>query len=175
MAPFIRKSWQSLRRQAAVARSVWFARGLMFIITSVRDLELYALIYRTEAVLRAGLSTIVALQGKLFKLPEPLERFCQYVWEHIYATFAADCDFYIFRAGRLRRRSSSPGKFKKFYFSMPSRPALRTTQPSIQRLPGDLFLRLKRQGLETDHLPPTSAEFKKTLISTSNPPYVLMA
>jgi hypothetical protein len=28
MAPFIRKSWQSLRRQAAVARSVYFARGL---------------------------------------------------------------------------------------------------------------------------------------------------
>jgi hypothetical protein len=26
--PSIRKIWQSLRRQAAVARSVWFARGL---------------------------------------------------------------------------------------------------------------------------------------------------
>jgi hypothetical protein len=28
VAPSIRRSWQSLRRQAAVARSVWFARGL---------------------------------------------------------------------------------------------------------------------------------------------------
>jgi hypothetical protein len=28
VAPFIHKSWQSLRRQAAVARSVLFARGL---------------------------------------------------------------------------------------------------------------------------------------------------
>jgi hypothetical protein len=28
VAPLIRKSWQSLRRQAAVARSVYFARGL---------------------------------------------------------------------------------------------------------------------------------------------------
>jgi hypothetical protein len=28
VAPFIRKSWQSLRRQAAVAQSVCFARGL---------------------------------------------------------------------------------------------------------------------------------------------------
>jgi hypothetical protein len=28
VAPFIRKSWQSLHRQAAVARSVYFARGL---------------------------------------------------------------------------------------------------------------------------------------------------
>jgi hypothetical protein len=28
VAPYIRKSWQSLRQQAAVARSVQFARGL---------------------------------------------------------------------------------------------------------------------------------------------------
>jgi hypothetical protein len=28
VAPFIRKSWQPLRREAAVARSVYFARGL---------------------------------------------------------------------------------------------------------------------------------------------------
>jgi hypothetical protein len=28
VAPSIRKNWQSLRRQAAVAWSVWFARGL---------------------------------------------------------------------------------------------------------------------------------------------------
>jgi hypothetical protein len=43
--PFIRNSWQSLRRQAAVARSVWFASGLrpwsLFLLVwycfSVRD------------------------------------------------------------------------------------------------------------------------------------------
>jgi hypothetical protein len=41
VTPFIRKSWQSLRRQAAVARSVYFAGGLrqwslFFILTSTR-------------------------------------------------------------------------------------------------------------------------------------------
>jgi hypothetical protein len=34
---------------------------------------------------------------------------------------------------------------------------------------------VKRQGRETDHSPPTSAEVKKMWIYTSTPPYVFMA
>jgi hypothetical protein len=36
------------------------------------------------------------------------------------------------RAARPRGRSSSPGGGKNFYFSMSSRPALGSTEPSIQ-------------------------------------------
>jgi hypothetical protein len=43
------------------------------------------------------------------------------------------------RAGRLRRRGSSPGRVKNFHFSMLSRPALGSAQPPIQWVPGDLF------------------------------------
>jgi hypothetical protein len=35
--------------------------------------------------------------------------------------------------------------------------------------------RLKRQGREADHSPPTSAEVKKTWIYTYTPPYAFMA
>jgi hypothetical protein len=37
------------------------------------------------------------------------------------------------------------------------------------------FPRLKRQGREADHSPPSSAEVKKTWIYTSTPQYVFMA
>jgi hypothetical protein len=40
---------------------------------------------------------------------------------------------------------------------------------------GDSFPEGKRQGLEADHSPPTSAEVKKTLIYTSTTSYVFMA
>jgi hypothetical protein len=43
VAPSIPKSWQSLRRQAAVARSLWFARGLRpwsFLLLCVTGLDL---------------------------------------------------------------------------------------------------------------------------------------
>jgi hypothetical protein len=74
------------------------------------------------------------------------------------------------RAGRLRVRSSSPGRVKNFLFSTSSRPALGSTQPPIQRIPGDLSPRVKRLGRETDHSPPTSAKVKKKWIYTSTPP-----
>jgi hypothetical protein len=35
-----------------------------------------------------------------------------------------------------RGRGSSPGRVKNFHFSMSSRPALRSTQPPIQCVPG---------------------------------------
>jgi hypothetical protein len=40
---------------------------------------------------------------------------------------------------------------------------------------GGSFPRIKRQGREADHSPPTSAEVKKMWIYTSTSPYVFMA
>jgi hypothetical protein len=64
---------------------------------------------------------------------------------------------------------------KNFHFSMSSRPALRTTQPPIQWVPGTLSPGVKRQGRKADHSPPTSAKVKKMWIYTSTPPYAFMA
>jgi hypothetical protein len=50
-----------------------------------------------------------------------------------------------------------------------SRPALGSTQPPIQWLPGDLSPGVKRQKREADHLPSTTAQVKKTWIYTSTP------
>jgi hypothetical protein len=50
---------------------------------------------------------------------------------------------------------------------MSSRPALGFTQTPAQFLPDALSQEVKRQGRETDHLPPTSGEVKKTWIHTS--------
>jgi hypothetical protein len=55
------------------------------------------------------------------------------------------------RAGRLRVRSSSPGKGKIFLFSTASRPVLGLTQSTIQWVPGALSMGVKRQGREADH------------------------
>jgi hypothetical protein len=64
----------------------------------------------------------------------------------------------------LACRSSSPGRVKNFLFSVSSTPALGPTQPPIQRAP-----EVKRQGRETDHSAPTSADVKKTWFNTSTP------
>jgi hypothetical protein len=45
----------------------------------------------------------------------------------------------------------------------------------IQWVLGDLSPELNLPGREADHLPPTSAEVKKTWTYTSTPPYVFMA
>jgi hypothetical protein len=47
-----------------------------------------------------------------------------------------------------------------FLFTTASRPALGSTQPPIQGVPGDLSLGLKRPGREADHSPPSSAKVK---------------
>jgi hypothetical protein len=57
---------------------------------------------------------------------------------------------------------------------MSSRPALGSTQPSIQWIRA-LSLGLKGPGREAGHSPPTSAEVKKMWIYTSTPPYAFMA
>jgi hypothetical protein len=61
------------------------------------------------------------------------------------------------------------GWVKNFLFTS-SRPALGSTQPPIQWVPG-----VKRQEREADHSPPASAEVKKTWIHSSTPTYVFMA
>jgi hypothetical protein len=60
------------------------------------------------------------------------------------------------------------------HFSTSSRPALGSTQPPIQWVPGDISPDLKRLERDADHSPPSSAEVKKTWIYTSTPPYVFM-
>jgi hypothetical protein len=54
------------------------------------------------------------------------------------------------RAGRLRSQSSIPGRGKRL-FSVMSRLAVGSTQPSIQWVLGDVSLRVKQQGYEADH------------------------
>jgi hypothetical protein len=59
-------------------------------------------------------------------------------------------------------------------FSTSSKPALGSTQPPIEWVPGALSPGVKRQGREADHSPPTSAEVKKMWIYTSTLPYAFM-
>jgi hypothetical protein len=75
----------------------------------------------------------------------------------------------------LRGQSSSPGGARIFSPSKSSRLALGSSQPPIQSVPGTLSQGVKRQGHETDHSPPTTAEVKKMWIYTSTPPYAFMA
>jgi hypothetical protein len=55
------------------------------------------------------------------------------------------------------------------------RPALGSTQSSIQWVLGALSSGVKGPGREAGHLPPTSGEVKKMWIYTSTPPYTFMA
>jgi hypothetical protein len=59
---------------------------------------------------------------------------------------------------------------KNFLFSMSSRPALGSTQPPIQWLPGALSQGVQQPGCEADHSPPTSVEVKKILVYMSSWP-----
>jgi hypothetical protein len=79
------------------------------------------------------------------------------------------------RAGRLRRRIWVPGASRIFSLSTSSIPALGSTQPPIQRMPGALSAGVRRPEREVDHSPETSAEIKKMWLYTSTPPYTCMA
>jgi hypothetical protein len=68
----------------------------------------------------------------------------------------------------------SPDGVKYFLISTSSRPALGPTQPP-KWVPGFFSPGIKRQGLETDHSPPTSAKVKKIWVYTSTPLYAYMA
>jgi hypothetical protein len=65
------------------------------------------------------------------------------------------------RVGRLRGRGSSPGRVKNFHFSMSSRPALGSTQPPLQWVPGSSFPGVKRPGRGSDHSPPTTVHSRR--------------
>ena len=52
-----------------------------------------------------------------------------------------------------------------------SRPALRPTQPPVQRVP-DLFPGVKRPGRDTDHPPPSSPEIKERVELYFCPPFL---
>jgi hypothetical protein len=82
---------------------------------------------------------------------------------------------YWLRAGRQKGRSSSSGRVKNFLSSMSSRPALWSTQPPLQWVPGALSSGVKRQGREAEHSSSTTAEVKKMWIYTSTPPHAFMA
>jgi hypothetical protein len=51
-----------------------------------------------------------------------------------------------------------------FLFTTVSRPALEPTQPTIQWVPGALFLGVKQPGREANHSPTSSAEVKKGVV-----------
>jgi hypothetical protein len=84
-----------------------------------------------------------------------------------YSRYWPLCDW--LRAGRPRGRSSSPGRVKNFLLCTLFRSALGPTQPSTQWVSAALSPWVKRQGRETDHSLPTSAEVKKMWIYTSTP------
>jgi hypothetical protein len=73
------------------------------------------------------------------------------------------CSWYSdwLQPARQRGRSLSPSKGKTVLYSTASIPALGSTQPPIQRVPGALYPRVKRQRREAEHLPQTSAEGQK--------------
>jgi hypothetical protein len=62
-----------------------------------------------------------------------------------------------------------------FLFTTESRTPLGSTQPPIEWVPGALSLRVKRQGREANHSPPSSSEVKNAGRYTSIPQYVFMA
>jgi hypothetical protein len=72
-------------------------------------------------------------------------------------------------------RGSIPGKGRDFFtFATTPRPALASTQPSIQWVPGALPSGAKRQEREAHHSP-SIAEVKNAWSYTSTPQYVFMA
>jgi hypothetical protein len=60
----------------------------------------------------------------------------------------------------LDGRGLIPTRGKIFLLSIATRPALGPSQPSIQLVLGVLSLRVKWQGHEADHSPPSNTEVK---------------
>jgi hypothetical protein len=123
-------------------------------------------------------ATFLALWNELNDLHShantPLEQFICLRYRHPTAT-ARHSSSDGLRAGRPRGRSSSLDRVKSFHFSISSRPALGSTQPSVQWATGTLTPGVKQQERKAYHSPPTSAEVKKMCIYTSTPPYAFMA
>jgi hypothetical protein len=68
-----------------------------------------------------------------------------------------------------------PGKGKDCLFSTESGPALGSTEPPVQWIPGALSPCVKRPGREADHSPPSSAEVNGACSCNCTPPDVIMA
>jgi hypothetical protein len=79
-----------------------------------------------------------------------------------------------YRAERPRDQSSSPHRVNNFLFSTSSIPAVGSTQPPIQWVPGTISPGVKRPGREADQSPSASA-VKKMGMYTCSPPYVFIA
>jgi hypothetical protein len=62
-----------------------------------------------------------------------------------------------------------------FLITTASRPALGSTRPPIQWIPGTLSLGVKRPGCEADHSSPSSAKVKNAWSYTSTPQYAFIA
>jgi hypothetical protein len=71
--------------------------------------------------------------------------------------------------------SSSPSRIKKFSLLHIVQTGSGVHSTSYKMDTGGSFPGVKRQGLEADHSPPTSAEVKKMWIYTSTLLYVFMA
>jgi hypothetical protein len=84
--------------------------------------------------------------------------------KHWYVLWLLQACKYALLHLRPRDRGSSTGRVKNLLFSTSSRPALGSTQPHIQWVPGALSSGVKRQEREADHWPPASAEVKKMWI-----------
>jgi hypothetical protein len=75
----------------------------------------------------------------------------------------------------LEGRGSIPGKGKGFIYSTSSRPALKFTQPPIQRVPGTLSSGVKRSEHEADRSPPSSAKVKSGGAIPPHTPHIFVA
>jgi hypothetical protein len=96
-------------------------------------------------------------------------------WTQLHSTHHYSIFLIFYGQDHRGGRSSSPGRVKNFLFSVPSRPALGSTQPPIQWVQGALSPRAKLQGREADHSLPASAELKRMCIYASTPPHAFMA
>jgi hypothetical protein len=67
-----------------------------------------------------------------------------------------------------------PARAGIFLFSA-LRPALGSTQPPIEWVPGAFSPGVRRLGREADHIPPSSADVKNAWSSTTIDPYVFMS
>jgi hypothetical protein len=76
---------------------------------------------------------------------------------------------------RERRYGLDDKKGQNFLSSTSSTPALGSTQPPIQQVPGFLSPGVRQPRRKADHSPPTSAEVKKMWIYITTTPYVFMA
>jgi hypothetical protein len=79
------------------------------------------------------------------------------------------------RAGRPGFNSWQGHKRDFFPFATAFRPALGTTQPLTQCVPGTLSFGIKRPGSEADNSPPPSTEVKNACSYTPTLLYVFMA